>query len=96
MHLFSHRSQISSIGEEGNFELLFQDSGKLPTQPSPNLLLTPTSHLLQNVGLGERYVKWVGFHNLSLACRRSEGFVAQISCGGLRDKPKEHLHRWLS
>ena len=30
--------------------------GKLPTYPSPKLTLTPTSHLGQNVGLGEGYV----------------------------------------
>ena len=29
-------------------------SGKLPTYPSPKLTLTLTSHLGQNVGLGER------------------------------------------
>ena len=31
-------------------------SGKLPTYPSPNPTLTLTSHLGQNVGLGEGYV----------------------------------------
>ena len=39
-------------GLGGQFKSLYV-SGKLPTYPSPKPTLTPTSHLGQNVGLGE-------------------------------------------
>ena len=39
-----------------------EDSGKLPTFPSPNLILTLTSSLGQNVGLGRG--GWADFRSL--------------------------------
>ena len=39
-----------------------EDSGNLPTFPSPNLILTLTSSLGQNVGLGRG--GWVDFRSL--------------------------------
>ena len=39
-----------------------EDSGKLPTFPSPNLILTLTSSLGQNVGLGTG--GWADFRSL--------------------------------
>ena len=47
-----------------------QVSRKLPTYPSPNSMLTLTSHLWQNSGLGEGWVGgWVGsFPEIDLKC----------------------------
>ena len=49
IEFFSYPCLQLKVSSRGSLDL----SGKLPTYPSPKLTLTLTSHLEQNVGLGE-------------------------------------------